>query len=469
MNTPSPSPARRRFRWGRFFLILLAVLVIAVALVVRRAEAIALSTINGQLPAYLNAPARLGAVDIALARGRVTLRDLTIGQPAGFSGEPLLRLDRATAQVRLGSLRGGTIEVTEVSVDHLHAHLIRRAEGTNAVLNALAMLIPQPPAAAPAEPSGPPPAIHLRKIRVQNVGLRFDDATLAEQPLSLTVTNLTLSADGILLDSTAKPDASHAGVATLRMEITQPENRPNAVLFTSARIGVLSSNVPPVDLVARLTGLALRTAGPFYYPGMSTGFGGEATDARVDLRIGSGATPADASLNGEALLTTSAGQVWPIRVEGTLAAPKLDYGKLAMAFPNLAGTAVASVAGNATDVVNATANSALNAAQAGLTGAFKTVGALGTGVFRSAEKAVTGDLKGASASLGDAVTDTAKEAVNTVSDTGGSLVDGVQKVTAAATGDTSLDAWWGRTAERAAKAEKDAAESLGRMAAERAP
>ena len=46
----------------------------------------------------------------------------------------------------------------------------------------------------------------------------------------------------------------------------------------------------------------------------------------------------------------------------------------------------------------------------------------------------------------------------------GSLVDGVQNMASAATGDTSLDAWWGKAAERAAAAEKDAASTLEAMA-----
>lgn len=459
-HTPLDSPAPRRRRWPRrlgFTLLLLVILLTGLRL---WAPALITRTVNGQLPKYLSAKAALGGVELSLLAGRVTLRDLVIEQPAGFTGEPLLRLPLVRAQVNLSSLTGPVIEVEEITVEGLTTHLIQRKEGTNALLNAVAMLLPQPPSADEPAPAGgkPPPRVHIRALRVGKLALRYDDSTLAAETLTFALTNLNLRVDGLTLDpaGTGPVGGKDHALAGLDLEILQ-KDRPSCLVNASARIGVISTNIPSVNAVARLIGVSLHNAGPFLKPGIDTVLGGDGFDLKLDAAV-----KADA-MNVSVHLLMANGHLWPIRIYGDPRAPTVDKGALTGALLNRPIKSVQNVAANLDNAVTAAAGGVGKAIGSTVDGAFKTVGAVGGGLFASANKLLTGDVKGAAATLGHSATEGVSAAVGTVGSAAGDLAGGVTKAGSTVLGTQQGEAWWKAVPARAQAAAKEVPATLDAM------
>jgi hypothetical protein len=439
-----------------FVLLALVILLVGLRL---WAPVFAVRQVNALLPHYLTAEARLGGLDLALWRGRITLADFVVRQPAQFAGEPLLRLPRVTVQVRPGSLASRRIEVEEIVVEGLSAHLIQRLDGTNAVLNALALLKPTAPETDPpaADSGKPAPQVLIRSLRLENLGLRYDDHTLSDEVLSATVTNLNLRLDGLLLDPAAAGAAgAPPALANLALEIVQPD-RPRALLHAAARIGPVGAGAPDLNAVLRLTGFSLRNGGPFFNAGLDVTLGGDACDLRAEAALGGGIIQALVQI------VMSNGQIWPIRITGPLDAPNVDKGALAGAVLNRPVKSVENLAANVEGAVTAAASGASQAIGKGVDGAVKTVSALGGGLFRSVDRAVRGDVKGAAQSLGGTVTESASAVADTVVGTGSSLAEGVTAAGSAALGSDRREAWWEDIPTRAQQATQEASAALEAM------
>ena len=460
-HTPLDSPPpRRRGRWPRRLGVVVLLLVILLAGLRLWASALLTRTINAQLPRYLAAPARLGGVELGLLAGRVTLRDLVIKQPAGFAGEPLLRLPLVRARVKVASLTGPVIEVEEITVEGLTTHLIQRKEGTNALLNVTALLLPQPASTeAPAPSTGkPPPRVHVRAIRVDSLALRYDDSTLAAETLTFALTNLNLRVDGLMLDpaGTGPSDGKDHALAALDLEILQ-KDRPSCQVNASARIGVISTNIPSVNAVARMIGVSLHNAGPFLKPGIDTVLGGDGFDLKLDAAV-----KADA-LNVSVHLAMANGHVWPIRIYGDPKAPTVDKGALTGALLNRPIKSVQNVAANLDNAVTAAAGGVGKAIGSTVDGAFKTVSAVGGGLFSSAGKILSGDVKGATTELGRTAAEGVSTAAGAVGSAAGNLAGGVTRAGSTVLGTQQGEDWWKAVPTRAQAAAKEVPTALEAM------
>lgn len=73
----------------------------------------------------------VGAVDIALTRGRGTIDRLTIGNPEGFETDYAVRIADVEAALEVGSLTGEVPIVTELVLDDVHINAEQRGDATN--------------------------------------------------------------------------------------------------------------------------------------------------------------------------------------------------------------------------------------------------------------------------------------------------------------------------------------------------
>ena len=135
-----------------FRILGIVVLAVVVLLVVLRAAlpSLGVAVANGKLPDLLTAEASIGAIDLALLRGRAGVRAIRIGQPPGFGDGDFLSLGNVSADVCMASLRRAPLTIEDVTVEDLAVHVVRDAEGR---LNAASLAKPKegPPEEQPAD------------------------------------------------------------------------------------------------------------------------------------------------------------------------------------------------------------------------------------------------------------------------------------------------------------------------------
>ena len=82
-------------------------------------------------PRYAKAPVTVGSVEISLFSGRGEVRDLVVGNPAGFSSAPAVTVGRVKIAVEVGSLLSNTVVVEEISVDAPRVNYELSLDGSN--------------------------------------------------------------------------------------------------------------------------------------------------------------------------------------------------------------------------------------------------------------------------------------------------------------------------------------------------
>jgi hypothetical protein len=394
---------------------------------------------NKVLPGALGTAASIKSLGLSLTRGYVSTGDITIAQPDGFEGEPLFSLGKASVNVSMTSLINGPITVQSVVIDSLSLNLIKN---TNGVLNA-EMLAGGGDTNAPAleEPettnaTSTPPAIAIKKVDVRDLSVSYRDLTF-DPPLVVHLDDCDISVTDLLFDPEQTGSKKLDGKLLLTALLKQPEVH-DAFIGVTARLGVLSTNVPAANAAVRVVGLDLGLIGTALPPGISTTLsatlGGSCLDAYADVAVAMDILDLKAKLK-------TADNTMHFAMGGTPLAPKVDK---STALFNLVGRPGALVSGVVTDVGGAglqvVGGAAKTTAAVGK-GALKVVGSLGKGLFKTAKGIATADLGEVGEGLKTTTVGTVTEAADAVVDTTTTVAAGIGDTASAAIGKGDSDAW----------------------------
>ncbi|HEY6598861.1 MAG TPA: hypothetical protein VIZ30_06095 [Pseudomonadales bacterium] len=133
---------------GTAVIVLLLVVVGVFVYFARNTNAIVKDAIESVGSRYVGAPVRVGSVDISLADGRGTLKDLEIGNPPGYAGAYALRADLVSMTLDVAATTSALVVLNAVVVDGARvAAIAKSAQETN--LGALARNVPASDSPAP--------------------------------------------------------------------------------------------------------------------------------------------------------------------------------------------------------------------------------------------------------------------------------------------------------------------------------
>ncbi len=82
-------------------------------------------------PQVTNTSVQLDAVDIGLFNGKGELKQFTVGNPAGFTSEHLLKWDTIRVQVDPASLRGDVVVIDDITVEGININAEQKGYSTN--------------------------------------------------------------------------------------------------------------------------------------------------------------------------------------------------------------------------------------------------------------------------------------------------------------------------------------------------
>ncbi len=415
--------------------IILVVLVLVLTLLLVGPN-VAVKVVNAKAGDFVNAEVSLRDIDLNLFRGYVEIEGLTVGQPDGFEGDPLLELPHAHVKLDVGSLMHPPIVIRDILVQGLSATIIR---DTNGVMNVEKLVkTPPEPKEEPGEdkaPAGEPPAVALDRLLIENLRVRYTDASFGDkEPLDAGVSNLMVSVTDILFDTSARPARVLPGRVKLTSRITQGKAA-DAHLGVIARLGVLSTNVPAVNAGVRLAGLDLDVVDPVLPAGIGTSMaavlGGSCLDVEADISMADDVRKIDAAL-------VTKGARLPLPTHGGFDNIMSDLGKLLAA--RLAGQ-VGAIAENVGAAGGEVAGTAAKSAGTVVKGAGKIVENVGGGLLGMVKGAAKGDIKSVGAALKDTTVGSVRDAVDTVTETAGTAVTGVGEAAGKGLGGASAGEW----------------------------
>ena len=415
-------------------LLFLVLMLIVIAVILRIAvpplvRVYAPPAISRQLRADL----AFDSLGLGLLRGFVSLRGLSIQQPKGFEGDrPLLQIRNISANLATTDLLRKKVRLQEAVIDKLSLHVVRHADG---VLN-LQQIGPEKttePDVHGKPATSPPPPVTLERVRIQEAVVSFSDFSV-QPPVNIALTNLNLELTNLQFD------VAEAGIATNmpgQLLVTAGLLQPgftNGYVGISAVIGILGTNIPPVNAALRVVGFDLRSLSGLLPAGVSSAIGGSVLDLVGDASV------ADDWLRANARIIT-AGNTLRMGVGGTPRKPDIDK---STALFNLISRPTAFVTKTATGVAEAgltagkTVITTAGKAGEGVLGGIVNIGRGATDIAKSATR---GDLRGIGDGFVDATAGTVTGVVGSVAGTTRNALEGVGQTLSDATGQSQQRDW----------------------------
>ena len=117
------------------FLVLLVLAISAVILLVNNLDSLVRRAIEVAGTNALGTEVNVGSVELDLAGGSATLRDLSIANPSGFSNQDMVRFDELQMAIDLGSLNSEVVRIQ--SVRSVNPYLHYELQGTRSNVDAL--------------------------------------------------------------------------------------------------------------------------------------------------------------------------------------------------------------------------------------------------------------------------------------------------------------------------------------------
>jgi len=428
---------------------------IALGTASRMALPIVLVTIgNRELPRHLAAPAKLNAINLGLLDYRATLRGLKIHQPDGFGSDLLLDLPEVGVKLVPSSLFGSPLTIEEVRIADLSLHVVRDRDGA---LNVLRLF--QPTAAEPAA-KGTRKPMHIKRIAVGTLTIRYTDFTLAEEPAEVTIQCVDAVVTDVYLDVGGNGGHPLPGRAEMTGFLVQP-GMSEAPLGIIARFGHIDTAQPiPAGRAAiRLAGLELQPWHVLLRRRLSRTIGGDITDVNVDAAISTDA------LDCIVALVTPAGDSLKLRVGGTPRQPLVEQDDIRGIVADRAREAGLNTLGNIGDTGEELGRTALSSATTAGKGAATTVWGTATGLFKTASSVSKGDLAAGGADLLGTLRGVVTNAGDMVGDTGTSLITGGVQTASAVGGGDRNERWRADTQQRWARNWEQARKSVDEYSA----
>ncbi len=139
----------------RVILAVVVLVVLAAAVVYFKLNTIVRSVVETQATNSLNVPTTLGSANLNLFGGNVSLKNLDIGSPVGFSAPKMFSLGGVAVDTSLSELRQTPLKVSQIVIDNPRLVLEQKGMKTNvqALMDQLPKSQPQPDASGkPSEP-----------------------------------------------------------------------------------------------------------------------------------------------------------------------------------------------------------------------------------------------------------------------------------------------------------------------------
>lgn len=154
-------------KWLKISAIVIPLLIIiVVAVLFWRLDAIVRSTVESQSATQLNVPVTLKSASVSLFGGKVGLKDYALGSPQGFNAPSMFRLEGVDVEVAYSQLTRQPIRVGLIDIRKPQLVL----EQSNLKFNIQA-LMDQMPASAGGASSGDPVRLIIDKLRISDAGV----------------------------------------------------------------------------------------------------------------------------------------------------------------------------------------------------------------------------------------------------------------------------------------------------------
>ncbi|MEZ6189478.1 MAG: hypothetical protein R3F62_31320, partial [Planctomycetota bacterium] len=188
----------------------------------------------------------LGSAGLSILDGAVSLHELNVKNPEGFSDGYVFQVGDTSVDTNLGSLLSDTIEVEHIRIASPHVSLEVTTKGTNlgellANLEQSRVEAEVPPSAEPAEPAEPAAEagkgtqLIVRQILITDAKISLTQSIFGSSGLEFTLPKLELTDVGTEQDP--------ASMARLLQQVV-------AAIMT----GILTSDQIPPELAALLRG-----------------------------------------------------------------------------------------------------------------------------------------------------------------------------------------------------------------------
>ncbi len=155
-------------------------------------------------------------------RATLTLENIRIDQPPGFSGEALLNVPELFVKAQVPSLFEPRLTLEQVSLKKAAIHLARDPSGRLNLEALLAEMIPHPSGDSMAEQDVPLErqddetpldwTVRLKRLNIEGLSFLYTDDSFPQEPITARVADLSLDLKGLHLGPGEDPDAHEAGV-----------------------------------------------------------------------------------------------------------------------------------------------------------------------------------------------------------------------------------------------------------------
>ena len=106
----------KKLKWIAIIAVVLIIAALGIALM--SLDGILCSVVQSQASSSLNLPTTLGAVHLSLLGGNLSLSDLAIGSPKGFSAQQMFSLGSAGVDVHYSELRNNPVRIDTITLDN---------------------------------------------------------------------------------------------------------------------------------------------------------------------------------------------------------------------------------------------------------------------------------------------------------------------------------------------------------------
>lgn len=442
---------------------LLVLLLAGLVVMVLSIDTIARGQIKRALGTYLAEGGALEAVDIGLTTGRIALSGVTIHAPKGHGTLPLLKLGTADLKIVPSSLFEDVIVVDELTLKGMSMSLARDRQGRLGLDRLLKSDTATTEAKSPDRRAKPangtgksgPPIILVKRIRLEDGSLRYQDSALTGNALVFPLSDIRMAVDGLRLFDD-KPTTDPAALS-LSFLLQQPGNRPPARFGAVARLGTVDQRIPPVNIQSRLVGLKLDTLGSLIPPATRAALGGDGLDMGMAMAL----TDERISLDAVALTDHNI-HYDTIKVRGPLTAPVVGIAPV--------WTGVFRVTGGVLNIGKSSLGAGISIAESGIdvvkdvgSGALKIGEKLLGGLFDTGKGLATLDTQQLKKGLVGSTAGTIDLSLKTVGGAGGTAESGLSRSVSHLTGSAAVQAWNQTIPQRYESAMRQAREALEKM------
>jgi uncharacterized protein involved in outer membrane biogenesis len=270
--------------------------------------------------------------EILMGKVNLTLSNVNVDQPEGFSQVPLIAIDKIEIETPGYEIGGPRLVVSNILVDNLAASFERDKKGAVNFLKLLETLpgkvedgneSKQGSGEKIDEPSSGNtlPVICLEQIHMKGGAFVYRDEALTEQPMIFPLSNIQIEAVRLCLfeDNTKADPAS----ASMSFELGQSGGLPTAYFGSVAAIGPVGSGVPLVNSQVRLTGFKLDTLGSLVPKATRTSLGANGFDFDLALALDKKRIKLEAAALSDHNINYD-----EIYIQGPLNDPKIEMGIL---------------------------------------------------------------------------------------------------------------------------------------------